>query len=153
MSVEVRVSPPNEKIFPKKMGPPLSPEMAVSKPYTDRQLSRLVRKGGVVMKINEAQGTVAAHRAVAPPSGGDVAADADLPPPTAPAVRVTTDDAISFKASVANGMTMAAGERSLRIQTLTQAVRSGGYRPSVSQLADQILAQAELDARLAAALA
>ena len=101
------------------------------------------------MKISEAQGTVSAHRPVAAPTGGDVSKEADVPPPTAPAVRVTTEAASGFKASVAGGVSLAAAERSLRLQSLTQAVRSGGYHPSASQLADQILAQAELEAELA----
>ena len=53
------------------------------------------------------------------------------------------------RASVETGVTMAAGERSERLHVLAQAVRSGTYRPSASQLAAQILAEAELDAKLA----
>jgi anti-sigma28 factor (negative regulator of flagellin synthesis) len=53
------------------------------------------------------------------------------------------------KTSVEAGVAMAAGERSERLHVLTQAVRSGTYRPNASQLAEQILAEAELDAKLA----
>ena len=66
-----------------------------------------------------------------------------------PAERVSTDEAAHLNNVVASATKMAASERALRLQALTQQVRSGTYHPNVSQLADQILAQAELDARLA----
>ena len=78
--------------------------------------------------------------------------------PTAPAAaapaadRVTLDQVGQLKTSVATGVTMAASERSERLHSLAQAVRSGTYRPNASQLAEQILAEAELDARIAKVL-
>ena len=63
-----------------------------------------------------------------------------------------TDEASHLRNTVVSATKMAASERALRLQSLTQQVRSGNYRPNVSQLADQILAQAELDARLATSL-
>jgi hypothetical protein len=63
--------------------------------------------------------------------------------------RVTTEEADHLKESVSSTRRMAAGERALRLQALAQEVRSGTYRPNVSQLAAEILAQVELDMRLA----
>jgi hypothetical protein len=50
--------------------------------------------------------------------------------------------------SVAAGMNLAAAERSARLDQLTQQVRSGVYRPTASELADQLVAEARFDARL-----
>jgi anti-sigma28 factor (negative regulator of flagellin synthesis) len=47
---------------------------------------------------------------------------------------------------------MAAGERASRLEALTQEVRSGNYAPDASRLAEEILARADLDARLAKTL-
>lgn len=84
------------------------------------------------------------------------AATATARPPTALAVqapnsadRVTTDEADRLNQAVSDGRRMAAAERALRLQSLAQQVRSGTYRPNVSQLAAEILEQADLDARLA----
>jgi hypothetical protein len=83
-----------------------------------------------------------------PSPGG--APDADVPVrATSPSDRVTTEEASRLASSISNSINLAAGERALRLQSLTQEVRSGAYRPNVSQLADEILAQADLDARLA----
>jgi anti-sigma28 factor (negative regulator of flagellin synthesis) len=70
-------------------------------------------------------------------------------PPDAPVDRVSMDQLGRVKKSVEAGVTMAAAERSERLHSLVQAVRSGTYRPNASQLAEQILAEAELDAKLA----
>ena len=72
--------------------------------------------------------------------------------PAAPAAsvdRVSLDQLGQLKTSVGAGVNMAVSERSERLQFLAQAVRSGTYRPNASQLAAQILAEAELDAKLA----
>lgn len=97
------------------------------------------------MKINDAQ------IAVPDLASGERKAE----PPSAP-VRdavpvdiVTTHGLSDLGASVANGMAMATTERAARLHALAQAVRSGSYHPSASQLASKILEQAELDARLA----
>jgi anti-sigma28 factor (negative regulator of flagellin synthesis) len=84
-------------------------------------------------------------------SSNAVAETAAAEPPTAPATqvdRISTNQTSEVRASVEAGVTMAASERSERLHHLTQAVRSGTYRPNASQLAEQILAEAELDARL-----
>lgn len=77
------------------------------------------------------------------------AAPATPPTPVGPADRVSLDQVGQVKTLVATGVTMAAAERSERLRHLAQAVRAGTYRPNASQLAEQILAEAELDARLA----
>lgn len=63
--------------------------------------------------------------------------------------RVTTDDADRLNQAVGDGRRMAAAERAVRLQSLAQQVRSGTYRPNVSQLAAEILEQVEFEARLA----
>jgi hypothetical protein len=65
-----------------------------------------------------------------------------------PADRATLAQTDQLRASVSTSLSVAASERPERIHNLTQQVRSGVYRPNSSQLADQILAEAEFDARL-----
>lgn len=98
------------------------------------------------MKVSDTKTTASVQSpAVAPES--DVTARG-VPAPD----RVTTEGASRLRDSTSNGINMAAAERALRIQSLTQQVRSGTYRPSASRLAEEILAQADLDARLASGL-
>jgi hypothetical protein len=89
-------------------------------------------------------------------TAGKTAVPAQEPPEpvaAAPAAaRVTLEQVGQLKTSVATGVTMAASERSERLSHLAQAVRAGTYRPNASQLAEQILAEAELDARIAKVL-
>ena len=75
----------------------------------------------------------------------------DVPATSAPD-RVSTNDASRLQSSVRSSMRMAAGERASRLEALTQEVRSGNYAPDASRLAEEILARADLDARLAQAL-
>jgi hypothetical protein len=63
---------------------------------------------------------------------------------------VSMEDTTALAASVAGGINLAATERAVRLNSLAQEVRSGAYRPNPSQLAERILAEAELEARLAA---
>ena len=84
---------------------------------------------------------------------GRTAVPAPAPVEAAPPVdRVTLDQVGQIRTLVATGVTMAASERSERLHHLAQAVRSGTYRPNASQLAEQILAEAELDAKIAKTL-
>ena len=46
----------------------------------------------------------------------------------------------------------AGGQRTARLEQLESQVRSGGYRPDPSRVAEQILSDAEVDARIAAML-
>jgi hypothetical protein len=95
------------------------------------------------MKINEAQ-------SVAPVAASDGAGSSFAPPPHPdPADLITTNDVDRLRAAVQSGVPMAAVEHATRLTELVERVRSGAYRPSAAALADQILAEAELDARLA----
>jgi len=101
------------------------------------------------MKIGDVLNPIPAIPAVATTNPADTA------PPSAdrPRVdRVTTQDTSDLKSAVDGGISMAAAERGSRLQALAQKVRAGSYRPSVSALADQILAEAELDTHLAKSL-
>ena len=96
------------------------------------------------MKISEVSNSVPAASA-----GGT--ATPPPPPPSAetPVDRVTTTHTKDLGSSVAAAVNLAAAERGSRLQALVQQVRSGAYRPSASALGEQLLAAAELDARLA----
>ncbi len=66
--------------------------------------------------------------------------------------RVSVDDA-RHAAEMVSAARMQAGEaRVARLKQIETTVRAGHYRPSASRIADQILAAAELDARLRAAI-
>jgi len=67
-----------------------------------------------------------------------------------PLENVSMEDTTALATSVAGGINLAATERAVRLHSLAQEVRSGAYRPNTSQLAERILAEAELEARLAA---
>lgn len=67
-----------------------------------------------------------------------------------PLENVSMEDTTALAANVAGGINLAATERAVRLHSLAQEVRSGAYRPNPSQLAERILAEAELEARLAA---
>src|SRR5688572_8805066 len=98
------------------------------------------------MKVNELQPAtaIAGESAVGAVERSNAASVSSIVPD-----RVTTDEADHLKESVSNTRRMAAGERALRLQALAQEVRSGTYRPNVSELAAEILAQIELDMQLA----
>lgn len=101
------------------------------------------------MKISEVLNSIPAAPAAGTATPAETAA---APTAETPVDRVTKTDTSGLSSSVAGGMNMAAAERGSRLQALAQQVRSGAYRPSASALADQLLAAAELDARLAKAL-
>jgi hypothetical protein len=62
--------------------------------------------------------------------------------------RATLAQTDKLNAAISANVNVAATERAQRIHTLTQMVRAGVYRPNPSQLAEQILAEAEFDAHL-----
>jgi hypothetical protein len=66
----------------------------------------------------------------------------------APVEHVSMEGAAALQTSVGTGISLAATERALRLHSLAQEVRSGAYHPNPSQLAERILADAELEARL-----
>jgi len=106
------------------------------------------------MRTNRVEGTLSTTTPGGSPeaAGGTVAAPPPPPAPAAPADRVSLEQVAQVRTSVATGVTMAASERSERIAHLAQAVRAGTYRPNASQLAAQMLADAEMEAQLARAL-
>ena len=98
------------------------------------------------MKVNET-------KTIATTSFPEQAAEAARDVPAAsPPDRVSTDDASRLQSSVRASMRIAVGERASRLEALTQEVRSGNYAPDASRLAEEILARADLDARLAKTL-
>jgi hypothetical protein len=64
------------------------------------------------------------------------------------AEHVSLEGTAALRASVGTGIGLAATERALRLHSLAQEVRAGAYHPNPSQLAERILADAELQARL-----
>jgi anti-sigma28 factor (negative regulator of flagellin synthesis) len=69
-----------------------------------------------------------------------------------PVDRVSLTKNVQVKAMVDSGVNLAGTERTQRLRHLTQAVRSGTYRPNSSQLADQLVAEAKFDQHLAKVL-
>lgn len=77
------------------------------------------------------------------------------PPPAERGAPAQRADRVSVEATRAaeavNAVHLQAGsQRTARLKQLETAIRSGNFRPNASQLADQLLAAAELDARLRA---
>jgi len=52
------------------------------------------------------------------------------------------------QASVASARSAASSKRMGRLKEIEQQVRSGGFKPNPSQVADEILQAAEVDAKL-----
>jgi anti-sigma28 factor (negative regulator of flagellin synthesis) len=93
------------------------------------------------MKINETKPVADVGRVATPDQ-----------PPAAPRDRVTVDKSRELDMAVATSKASAAGLRSNRLNDLEARVRAGGYRPDPSRVADEILQDAEVDARLQALL-
>jgi anti-sigma28 factor (negative regulator of flagellin synthesis) len=68
-----------------------------------------------------------------------------------PADRVSTTEAQVVR-QVEVARSNATGARAARLRDIENAVRSGSYKPSASRVAEEILAAAELDAKLRALL-
>jgi negative regulator of flagellin synthesis FlgM len=64
--------------------------------------------------------------------------------------RVTTDDSARVAAAVAQASKLASAGRSAKLQAIEAAVRQGTYRPDPQRIAQEILDDAELAARLQA---
>jgi len=107
--------------------------------------NRVENTSSAVASVAMPESTVA-KTAVSTQAASQASAESAAAAP--PVDRVTLDQVGQIKTLVATGVTMAASERSERLHHLAQAVRSGTYRPNASQLAEQILAEAELDARI-----
>ena len=78
--------------------------------------------------------------------------DASVAGPAGPKDRVSVEATKAAEASVAVAQHAAGGHRAARLQQLESQVRSGGYAPDASRVAEQILSDAEVDARIAAML-
>jgi hypothetical protein len=103
------------------------------------------------MKVNDTHSGTAATGVAAgaqATTGGGPVATVERVTPVAPTERVTTEQTEEVQGAVVRSVALAASERALRLQTLAQAVRSGNYRPSATALAEQMLAAAELEAKL-----
>ena len=66
--------------------------------------------------------------------------------------RVTTEASAELEAAVAKARDEAAGARAARLAEIEAAVRKGTYRPDPVRIAEQIVVDAELIARLHAML-
>jgi|GEM_PF-927746 len=69
-----------------------------------------------------------------------------------PKDRVSVESTKEAEAAVANAQRAAGGQRNARTERLEADVRAGSYRPDPVRVAQQILADAEIDARLSAML-
>jgi anti-sigma28 factor (negative regulator of flagellin synthesis) len=96
------------------------------------------------MKVTEAQTLVGAERAKA--------VEGAVPSVSGPKDRVSVTATKDVEASVEVAHRAAGGKRAARLERLEAEVRSGTYRPDPSRVAEQILSDAEVDARIAAML-
>ncbi len=64
--------------------------------------------------------------------------------------RVSTDDSAKIAAAVAEASQTAAAGRPAKLQAIEAAVRQGTYKPDPQRIAQEILDEAELAARLQA---
>ena len=78
---------------------------------------------------------VAKPRQASTPSGG---------------VRVSTDDSARIAAAVASASSTAGSSHATRLEAIETAVRQGTYKPDPQRIAQEILDDAELAARLQA---
>ncbi|MEO8212876.1 MAG: hypothetical protein ABI560_06775 [Myxococcales bacterium] len=69
-----------------------------------------------------------------------------------PKDRVSVQSSKDAEAAVAVAHRASGGRRAARTERLEAEVRSGGYRPDAGRVAEQILADAEIDARISALL-
>ncbi|MBC8133794.1 MAG: flagellar biosynthesis anti-sigma factor FlgM [Deltaproteobacteria bacterium] len=71
---------------------------------------------------------------------------------TVPKDRVSVQETRDVEAAVAAAHRAAGGRRGARAEKLEAEVRAGTYRPDAGRVAEQILADAEIDARIASLL-
>jgi negative regulator of flagellin synthesis FlgM len=69
-----------------------------------------------------------------------------------PKDRVSVKSTKEAESAVASAQRAAGGQRNARTEHLEADVRAGSYRPDPARVAQQILADAEIDARLSAML-
>jgi negative regulator of flagellin synthesis FlgM len=96
------------------------------------------------MKVTDVQSVVGAERAKA--------VEGITPSSTGPKDRVSVQASKEAEATVEVAHRAAGGKRAARLERLEAEVRSGTYRPDPSRVAEQILSDAEVDARISAML-
>ncbi len=94
------------------------------------------------MKINNDKSVSNVER------GSTPASETGAAPPRADRVSLEESQKVAQAVDVARNA--ASGSRALRLRQIEDAVRSGGYRPNPSRVADEILAAAEIELRLRA---
>ncbi len=72
----------------------------------------------------------------------------DAPVAAHPKDKVDVRASREAQASVASARSAASSKRMGRLKEIEQQVRSGGFKPNPSQVADEILQAAEVDAKL-----
>jgi anti-sigma28 factor (negative regulator of flagellin synthesis) len=101
------------------------------------------------MKVTDVKAVVGAERIKAGESATTEPAAASTPKDR---VSVGVAGGQQSATAVATTRSAAGSRHAARLQQLESQVRSGGYRPDPSRVAEQILADAEVDARLQAML-
>jgi anti-sigma28 factor (negative regulator of flagellin synthesis) len=96
------------------------------------------------MKVTDVQSIVGAERAKA--------VEEVFPSSSGHKDRISVQATKEAEASIAVAHRAAGGKRAARLEKLEAEVRSGGYRPDPSRVAEQILSDAEVDARISAML-
>jgi len=96
------------------------------------------------MKISDTQQTVP----IAPAAPSKAATQGAEPT----ADKVSQDQSEQFAQTVAVAQQAQGSARTARLQQLTDAVRNGTYKPDPGQVAENILDDAEIDARMQAML-
>jgi negative regulator of flagellin synthesis FlgM len=71
---------------------------------------------------------------------------------TGPRDKVSVESKKAAEVAVQSARRTAGGDRAARLERLEASVRSGSYSPDPSRVAEQILSDAEVDARLQAML-
>lgn len=78
----------------------------------------------------------------------DRVAGSETPAAVQPKDKVDVRASREAQASVATARSAASSKRISRLKEIEQQVRSGGFKPNPSQVADEILQAAEVDAKL-----
>lgn len=97
------------------------------------------------MKVNESK-SLEALSSIKPAEGAGTTAVSSGEPKD----RVSVDGSREVRRTVEAVQKAAGSQRSARLSQIEQMVRSGSYKPDPAQVAAQILADAEVDAHLAA---
>ncbi|MBL8957923.1 MAG: flagellar biosynthesis anti-sigma factor FlgM [Myxococcaceae bacterium] len=97
-----------------------------------------------IMKVTEPK-----FQAVAPTT---TASESPVVRPAAPVERVSKAETEAVASTIAQVQRSLPADRAARIEQIAQAVKKGQYQPNAQQIANRIVEQAELEARLRAAL-